>query len=635
MKIKLILVLTLFSLLLQISSSTVKALIVFSDSFINTNETKLSDHNPKWIFSNEEPQHVGRWGEFQIHSNSAGDGDGDTFSSNKLDVPLSSHFKISLDFIYNPEILDDTFNQHFIDIRLRSVSQGDYLFRFWLQPENTGSTLTEYDPHSVRQITQGNYNFSGNNSLSIEYNSGLITVTLNEVEILSFSDTTLDLTPDRSVLAQSVNTALITDFELNDLTIPDATPTPTPVPTPEPTPNPTPEPTPIPTPTPFPITHYSQRDPAWKNHIYDSANIWAPRNSNMERWGCAVTSASTILDYYGIQTLPNNEPLNPGTLNAWLKTQPDGFIRQGYLNWNAISRVSKLASNINPSLPSLEYKSQGNNQTDLQAHLNAAQPVILETPGHFITAYQFNSDTNTTNIVDPFWGSTRPTLSSYGNTFTSMRTFTPSHTNLGQIIVSSDQNVTPSLYYLVGSTATVVPTAYTQLQQPIIDQTSTPFSPNLSPFQLLEYAKPASGTYQVRLHRDTPGLGSAEIYTYDIVGTPTVIPTTNIFTNSDIIFTITYNATGSAAIKKKVDFTTLTQDIQTAKAIHAFKHKYNGKDLLALLDVAKKLYPRNKKSSKHVMEAFRIVLRARKHVIDSSTYTLISDDLKLVFAQLY
>lgn len=282
---------------------------------------------------------------------------------------------------------------------------------------------------------------------------------------------------------------------------------------------------------------FSQRDPKWKNDIYDQAKSWAPKTPSFERWGCAVTAASSVLSTYNINTLPNQQPNNPGNLNTWLKTQDDGFLRYGALNWQAISRLSKRMSQQNPVLPSLEYTYQPVNDPLLNTQLATSHPVILEEPGHFITAYQQTD--NGVAIVDPFYTGIRTTLASYNNTYLSMRQFTPSHTNLGYILVSMDPNIQPTLQVLQGRNWVSVSGTITYIQNPLVDPISSS-SANAKPFRVLSFAKPNSGTYRLQLQRSSPGNGEFETYLYDTNGNVHLEKTNERFGSQPLSMIITY-----------------------------------------------------------------------------------------------
>ena len=94
-----------------------------------------------------------------------------------------------------------------------------------------------------------------------------------------------------------------------------------------------------------------------------------------------------VFKYHGINELPDGTFLNPGTLNNWLKSQPDGYIRNGLVNWLALSRLSRLAKSINgiSSFNALEYsRINGYSPTQLTTDISNGMPGILEEPGHLL-----------------------------------------------------------------------------------------------------------------------------------------------------------------------------------------------------------------------------------------------------------
>ena len=73
------------------------------------------------------------------------------------------------------------------------------------------------------------------------------------------------------------------------------------------------------------VPHQMQSDTQWSEQEYDHAASWAT-NPTIKRWGCALTSLSMIMNFHGINKMPDGNQLNPETLNNWLKAQPDGYI---------------------------------------------------------------------------------------------------------------------------------------------------------------------------------------------------------------------------------------------------------------------------------------------------------------------
>lgn len=84
-----------------------------------------------------------------------------------------------------------------------------------------------------------------------------------------------------------------------------------------------------------------QTSEPWQGLEYDSASIWNPSNTSINTWGCALTSAAMVLQYYNYTKLPDGTALDPGTLNTWLKNQPDGYVGNGLVNCSRFPAFQK------------------------------------------------------------------------------------------------------------------------------------------------------------------------------------------------------------------------------------------------------------------------------------------------------
>ena len=132
-----------------------------------------------------------------------------------------------------------------------------------------------------------------------------------------------------------------------------------------------------------------QTNAAWKSRIYDSANLWSPRDPSINAWGCALTSAAMVFNYHGLKKLPSGIALTPSTLNDWLKTQKDGYVGNGLVNWLALTRLSKQSVSVNNifSFDALEFsKLIPGSISGIKIDLSNNITDILEEPGHFIVA---------------------------------------------------------------------------------------------------------------------------------------------------------------------------------------------------------------------------------------------------------
>lgn len=249
------------------------------------------------------------------------------------------------------------------------------------------------------------------------------------------------------------------------------------------------------------VPDYKQYDPAWKDEEYDHASSWVQATTNtIEHWGCALSSAAMVLKYHGWD-------VNPSTLNTWLKTQADGFIRNGLINWLAVSRYTRVSGPAN-GFDALEYtRYPGFNEAQLDIELAALRPVILAEPGHFVVA-KGKSDTSYA-INDPGY-SDRPTLASYSDTFSSLGSFIPSNTDLSYIMLVINPEISVEIQDSNGDPVSI--TDY--LQEPIDNPFSTEDSGETVRIVLIP--KPTDGSYQLFLSGD--GEYSLDWYLYDEQG---------------------------------------------------------------------------------------------------------------------
>lgn len=192
---------------------------------------------------------------------------------------------------------------------------------------------------------------------------------------------------------------------------------------------------------PTSVTRITQHDPSWGELIYDHADQWSTTGASIKHWGCALTSLVMIMQYHGITTMPDGNPLNPATVNDWLTQQPDGYIGGGLLNFLAGTRLTKQISHLYGS-PTLEYgrKSWSTevSMSDVRQEVESNKPVILQIPGHFFVSDDYDQLTNDFLIKDPAYIYTH--LNQHTTTPISYRTFQPSFTDLSYLMVTHDEN---------------------------------------------------------------------------------------------------------------------------------------------------------------------------------------------------
>ena len=317
-------------------------------------------------------------------------------------------------------------------------------------------------------------------------------------------------------------------------------------------------PTPTPTPT-LPPVHLAvplvkQTANPWQSQVYDSANSWAPNSPTINSWGCALTSAAMVFQYNGIQKMPNGADLNPGTMNAWLKSQPDGYLRNGLVNWLALQRLSQLIklafNNPNYTADALEWKwLSSNTNTQVLSDLQNNLPDILSEPGHFIVSTGTQGSTYTIN--DPYYPKTL--LTDYGDTFNYGGQFKPSHTDLSYVMLVGDSTVNFS-----ASDGNGNPIGQ-QIDESPIQNPSDLSQTSGEDLHVFYIPQPQDGNYTVQISGNSNQNVSISRYVYDEHG--------NVSENT---VNEQLNSTGQKSItipSQKISFTTLLSDIQNLYSI--------------------------------------------------------------------
>lgn len=287
---------------------------------------------------------------------------------------------------------------------------------------------------------------------------------------------------------------------------PTTTPSTTPSPTSTPTPTPTLTPTPSPTPTSKAFPYYSQSDSRWGKEIYDHAQSWAERGKqSIDRWGCALTSATMVLKNYGVKT-KNGSETTPANLNSWLKSQPDGYLSNGLVNWLAITRYVHESKLSGKSPTELEFVKSKYDQINTESQLNNGKFPILGIPGHFVVATE-NSGTSY-KINDPA-DKNKQNILKTENIITS-NTFYPSMTDLSYIFMAYDPNLTLKITDSHGQSITGI-TSEEYLSDDKSGQTG-------KHEKLLYLPKPKNGDYLVEVLNDTDRKARLDVYFYNKTG---------------------------------------------------------------------------------------------------------------------
>ncbi len=340
---------------------------------------------------------------------------------------------------------------------------------------------------------------------------------------------------------------------------------------------------------------FMQIDPAWGGQIYDSALSWSPSSPGISAWGCVVTSAAMVFNYHNITKLPNNLDLNPGNLNAWLKSQPDGYVGSGLVNWLALSRLSKQAKSKNPQFTydALEYKRvNGFNPDQLRDDLKNNIPGILEVPGHFVVG---KGTVNTSfTINDPYYVG-RTNLEPYSNTFLTLSRFIPSNTDLSYIMFIVEDGILLSVKDQNGN---AVGEGF--VQQPLQEDEGSLKSG--APMFMYYITQPVSGQYEVEVSGNKQY--SLQTFFYDTNGEVKVMSTNGVVrSGGKDAYTISFNKENilSSNTVGHASFDGLLSDIEYFYSVNKIKSRTLYVLLREEVEYAKKVSQKNKKLARAAM----------------------------------
>ncbi len=264
--------------------------------------------------------------------------------------------------------------------------------------------------------------------------------------------------------------------------------------------------------------YFSQLDPKWKNEEYDTASKWAGIDKfGIGRWGCALTSAAMVLQKNGIKSLDGTE-IDPSKLNTWLKSQPDGYVGLGYLNWIALTRYVRLSHEAGHSPTKLEFTRTG----------VPSFPSIIGLPGHFVVVH--GEDGNNWLVNDPANAST--TTLPKSTALKSVNTFVPSMTDMSYMLFAADPKLQIELKKEHLKRFAIDWSNESLTEQ--IDQGTSPET------KIGMISKPKSGEYELKVSNPTNDKLNFDIYLYDVNGNPW-IKKIAIYKNSSVKFEIKYN----------------------------------------------------------------------------------------------
>jgi hypothetical protein len=313
----------------------------------------------------------------------------------------------------------------------------------------------------------------------------------------------------------------------------------------------------------LPVPNLKQYAASWGFQIYDSAVDWAA-NPYISDWGCALTSATMVLQFH-------NHNIDPGALNTWLINQPDGYIRNGLINWLAISRFSK--NNIykidsNENIKTLEFSRSIPNKKNEQEALNIRKPIIYVVPGHFVVGRGYDEREFFVNDPASEFRNTLSEVEHYHGPHTSFIEYNPSYTDLSYIFLILNSNIDVSITNPTGSN---ISDDQIFIEEPIInDLVGKYFSGSGKILNSIHIPKPDVGIYHISL-TGVEAKTQLDAYLYDKNGNVN-FQSINLKINGDIGLILDYDNQNKFIFAS--NFENIIKFLKQLKATGKIKHSY-------------------------------------------------------------
>ncbi len=353
------------------------------------------------------------------------------------------------------------------------------------------------------------------------------------------------------------------------------------------------------------IALQKQSDAEWKDEEYDHATEWSSKPT-IGRWGCALSSLSMILNFHNASTLPNGEAMTPKTLNDWLKSQADGYLGKGLLNWVAATRLTRLMNEQYGS-KKLEYAFVGGSSIDTaKFEINAEKPPVLQIDGHFLVGSGVTEDGNDLYIKDPAYSYSQ--FSEHNKELLSTRKLTPSNTDLSYFLFSTDDGVELKL----------LDEAYSQLSlESVLEKVSDPLdgSGEETQLRLWQLAKPSTGNYYLEFSSQDAS-AEAELYLYDQDANVTSFEPMLHFYDAPLRFELQYDKEGASSLRQIVDFEQFKKDLKSVRDSRDLRSRSVYGKILRLVYLAERY--EDSRRARYFMLIERYLQRYERYFSDDS-----------------
>jgi hypothetical protein len=390
------------------------------------------------------------------------------------------------------------------------------------------------------------------------------------------------------------------------------------------------------------IPFFSQIDPQWGSKTYDSATKWASTNhQGIKDWGCALTSATMVLNYQGFTKTPDGlKSTAPDTLNEYLIGTKKGYSSYGHIIWPEIANYANSALTngyASPSAFPLAFEYPSYSKTDVLNDLIATKSGILriitnahsadtadDDDTHFVVASGWD-DENNIYIADPL-------QSTYNATQSGIAYPGKELSKYGRFVASKD----PSYFWFYNHdlSSTLKVEKNGQIGSSFVDTVGSGDGETSShPSWAYVLPKPEAGTYSISATSTESKIIPLEMYVFDRTGKSIVLTPKFVTISQGRTATLQYNKenVNNTVFTINSTFSTLKQTV--TYVFSKYKHLKKFIPITnQVVGVIEKTFQKNQWVSYTMLKTFndQIEQYQRHQIISSNDADLIFDEIDRV-----
>lgn len=419
----------------------------------------------------------------------------------------------------------------------------------------------------------------------------------------------------------------------------------------------------------LPVPYYSQNNGVigggpWGDEEYDHAQSIGLSPITMDSWGCAVTSAAMVLNYHGMTELEDDTPIDPGSLNDWLKnnngysTGGSGVNAYSSIVWPTIGELTQRlfdAGKAKYKLTAIAFSAHDKLTEDLvireiAGEMVGAPPIVKVTKAsitdsHYVVPKGFTDTSIAVN--DPEWNYLD--LTNFDNNdYTDLHRYIPSETDLSylyfvvnpnvELLITDSQGRKSGKIVENGNTASYseIPEAVYVYESPISNPDDDGNPINLGTgANIFSLPKPSEGEYHIALSSGENTNYTLNVHTFEEDGSQTHHKIEEfVGPGASDEFDLNYSQDDPSSLVEVVTFDSLIADINSLYNLGEINFS-NRVLLLTQAKIAKKLASNNltKKVSVKILKAMRkAIVKQKGRGVSENAYNILNADIQSLIA---